>query len=69
MSSELKGPIHTQIKQYILDKSIVEFKLTNNEIIAGRIIWLDEKAMFLETADNNRITVLFSSILYFFKKN
>lgn len=69
MVSELKGPSEVQINKFIITKCLVEFKLINGESVCGKLMWVDNDAFLIEREDNSKITLLRSSILYYYSKD
>lgn len=69
MDTELKGPFRALIKKYIMDKSIVIFKLANNEMITGKIIWSDKDSVYIEDETNKKITIMLDYIVMFYLKD
>lgn len=69
MDTELKGPFRALIKKYIMDKSIVIFKLVNNDTITGKIMWLDKDSIYIEDETNKKITIMLDQIVMFYLKD
>ena len=69
MTIELQGPSKTQIKEYIMSKTVLEIKLINGETITGKIEWRDESAMLVSGEDDRKFTVFNSAIIYICPKN
>lgn len=66
MVAEIHGPTKNQIKKYILEKTLVSFKMINEETIKGKVLWHDQTAFHIETEDKAKITLYNQSILYYF---
>ena len=69
MSTELKGPFITLIKKYILEKSIISFKLGNNEVINGKILWCDKNSLHIEDESKRMITIMLDHVVTFYPKD
>ena len=65
MVAELHGPARTQLKEHMLNKTIMEFKLFNSEVVTGRVLWNDSVAYAIEREDGKQITVLNNAVLYY----
>ena len=51
METGLNGPSKNQIKKFIQEHTLISFKLSNGEIIKGKIICHDKHTFFVETED------------------
>jgi sRNA-binding regulator protein Hfq len=68
MQTELKGPAHNQFKKFITDNKLIEIKLLNDEMITGKLIWVDQNSIFVETEARTQMLIMKSSIMYVYAK-
>lgn len=67
--TELKGPGLTEIKNFIKDKSLVEFYLVNDKTLTGQLLWKDMDSFHLQVEDKKSITILKRAVIYYTKVN
>ena len=63
----LKGPSYSEIKQFIINKDLVEFETINNKIIRGNILWFDNNSFHIAIENDKKLTLLGSSIVSYSK--
>ena len=63
--SELKGPTLFEIKQFIKDKTLIEFHTIDEKTINGHIIWYDDNAFHLSLENKKEITLLRRAVIYY----
>ncbi len=66
---EFKGPSVFEIKNFIKEKALVEFKTINDKSLKGRILWFDKDSFHLELENQKNITILKTAISYYTKVN
>ena len=63
--SELKGPAAAEIKQFIKEKSLIEFYLINENKLRGQIIWFDGDFFHIKLDSGQSITLIKNSLAYY----
>ncbi|HSA06894.1 MAG TPA: hypothetical protein P5556_06920 [Candidatus Gastranaerophilales bacterium] len=66
---ELKGPGASEIKNFIKEKSRIEFCLLSDKTISGMILWHDENVFHLQTDAGNIITLFKNAVMYYSRIN
>ncbi|EKE02203.1 MAG: hypothetical protein ACD_20C00411G0004 [uncultured bacterium] len=65
--NDLKGPSISEIKQFIKDKTWVEFHTLNEKVFKGQIIWFDDNTFHISLENGQKITIVKSAIVYYGK--
>lgn len=65
--NDLKGPSISEIKQFIKDKTQVEFHTLNEKVFKGQIIWFDDNTFHISLENGQKITIVKSAIVYYGK--
>ena len=65
--SELTGPSIFEIKQFIKDKTWIEFHTVNDKTFKGQINWFDNNAFQINLENGQTITLLREAIIYYSK--
>jgi len=63
--SELKGPAHNQIVDFIKNKKVVEFHTVNSKVLTGTITWYDHNSFGLKLTEDKEITICKSAVVYY----
>ncbi|MDD3150375.1 MAG: hypothetical protein PHV68_06035 [Candidatus Gastranaerophilales bacterium] len=67
MAEELKGPGIFEIRQFIKNKTVVEFYTVNDKFLKGQILWYDGESFHLQLENKQEITLLKTSVIYYLK--
>ena len=67
MAEELKGPGIFEIRQFIQEKSLIEFYTINDKVFRGTILWFDGESFHISLEGANEITLLKTSVIYYNK--
>jgi hypothetical protein len=59
------APHEIELIKYRTAKTTLFFRLSNSELIEGKIVWYDDVAIRIVQEDNSEITLLRQSILYY----
>lgn len=65
LAEELKGPGIFQIRQFIQDKSWIEFYTLNDKFFKGQILWFDGELFHIKLENTEEITLLKHSLIYY----
>jgi len=65
--NDLKGPGLFEIKEFIKDKSLIEFHTVNGKVLKGSIAWFDTLGFHLILENGQEITLIKESVIYYQK--
>lgn len=57
-TEELIGPLYTQLKKYVKNKAVIEFKLLDGTNITGNILWIDKDALAVRLLDDTLMLIM-----------
>jgi len=64
---EIKGPSSAEIKNFIKEKSVVDFFMINSKTIRGQILWHDENVFHINSEDGQVLTIFKRAVMYYSK--